>query len=383
MRGLNVPDAHIDLKRYETRRVWDGAMTEDAFKAFEFCVDLAIQQNVQLLTCAGDLFTGISLSDKAWERVIAAFERLRKANIGAVILGGNHDSVRTYYRRSSLDALGALSHVHVINGFQPEVFEFGDIKVGGIPHMKNAAKYINAAKNWEEQVDVLLLHCLIGDYSDGKKMGPNDMWLPPEMVQRLKAFSKLIFIGHEHRFNRFMPGVWQTGATMPMSFSELGEKYALVWDTNPNVNLYEVPEKLLPYGVASEVPIPSPRAFYDYEREWKGRDEFAKLLNERRTDSRCAFRFRIHGIPSEEFPLAKVMSEAVSAAADAAQILVFDLRKKDEQTLEDVTHEQAHFDLLTEFEEFCEKQKISKEERESMGQMLAEALLAIEAEEED
>jgi exonuclease SbcD len=91
LKVLHTADVHLDLDGYgadsHTRRYRDIN-----HQAFRTVIDVAIQENVDLLLIAGDLFDSNRPSSDV---VDFAIEELRRAGRPTVIIPGNHDCVNT------------------------------------------------------------------------------------------------------------------------------------------------------------------------------------------------------------------------------------------------------------------------------------------------
>jgi DNA repair protein SbcD/Mre11 len=99
---LHTADVHLDLDSYaadpHTRRYRNVI-----HQAFSTVIDLAIQENVDLVLIAGDLFDSNRPSDAV---VDFAVQELRRAGRPTVVIPGNHDCLNTQsvYRRVDLAA---------------------------------------------------------------------------------------------------------------------------------------------------------------------------------------------------------------------------------------------------------------------------------------
>jgi exonuclease SbcD len=99
---LHTADVHLDLDGYvadpQTRRYRDII-----HQAFSTVIDLAIQEHVDLLLIAGDLFDS---NRPSGEVVEFAVQELRRAGRPIVMIPGNHDclSTQSIYRQINLPA---------------------------------------------------------------------------------------------------------------------------------------------------------------------------------------------------------------------------------------------------------------------------------------
>lgn len=342
MKTLCIPDSQLGIRRYADSRRWKNTVYDHAFDVFEAMVELAILKDAELIVQPGDLLQSVSLDDEGWLRLLRSIERARRHGIKFVLLGGNHDSVKSYERVGTLDALAGLTGVHVINSFRPDVVDFGGFRVGGIPHMKSQDLFLAACNGWDEEVDILLLHCSLGVT---ERYGPNDMQLPFNMLDSLSSHAQVMFIGHEHQFREVEDGrIFQTGSTMPFSFSEVGQKYALYWTG-------------VSHTPVEKLPITPIIHFKEVEREWHNLDAFMSMLNTRVKWPNHILRFTVTDIPPKDFLVARTMADAVAESSPLP--MLFKLVKKGELALESIGIESATFDLLAEWDAYAAELKLS------------------------
>jgi DNA repair exonuclease SbcCD nuclease subunit len=97
LRLLHTADVHLGARHAD---LGDAAATqrERQFAAFRATVSLAIDEKVDVLLIAGDLFDSNTQPKRSVERVAAELKRLGAARIRTVILPGTHDC----YDRSSI-----------------------------------------------------------------------------------------------------------------------------------------------------------------------------------------------------------------------------------------------------------------------------------------
>lgn len=365
MRTLCIPDSQLGIRRYADNRRWKNVVYDHAFDVFEAMVEMAVFKKAELVVQPGDLLQSVSLDDAGWLRLLRVLERGRERGLQFVLLGGNHDSVKSYERVGTLDALAGLRNVHVVNSFRPEVVDLNGFKVGGIPHMKSQESFLDVCRTWDREVDVLLLHCSLGVT---ERFGPNDMQLPFDLLDRLSKFARQVYIGHEHQFMEVQDGkVYQVGSTMPFSFGEVGQRYVLYWSGVDGA----VPEKL---------PIVPIVHFREFEIDWTGLDAFVAALNERLKWPSHILRFVVKGIPAEEHSTAKVMADAV--AEQSAAPILFKLERVGDVQIEDVATERARFDLLSEWDEYAAGQKLAPDVATKLRGYIQDAL-AFQPDEED
>jgi exonuclease SbcD len=107
LRILHTADVHLGARHADLGEQ-AAAQRERQFAAFRSAVELAIEEKVDLVLIAGDLFDSNTQPKRSVERVAAELHRLVAAKIRTVIIPGTHD----VYDRSSLyrvHDLGAMA----------------------------------------------------------------------------------------------------------------------------------------------------------------------------------------------------------------------------------------------------------------------------------
>lgn len=97
LRVLHTADVHLGARHADLGDA-ASAQRERQFAAFKAAVDLAIEERVDLVLVAGDLFDSNTQPRRSVERVAAELERLATSRIRTVIIPGTHDC----YDRSSI-----------------------------------------------------------------------------------------------------------------------------------------------------------------------------------------------------------------------------------------------------------------------------------------
>src|SRR4051794_41933111 len=96
LRLLHTADVHLGA-RHTDLGDQAAAQRERQFAAFVAAVDLALDEKVDIVLIAGDLFDSNTQPRRSVERVAAELTRLAAARIRTVIIPGTHD----VYDRSS------------------------------------------------------------------------------------------------------------------------------------------------------------------------------------------------------------------------------------------------------------------------------------------
>jgi exonuclease SbcD len=238
IRFIHTADIHIGMENYGKIDPKTGIHTRllDFSRAVEFCVDIAIQENVDFFLFSGDAYKTPHPSQTHQKLLFQSFMRLHKANIPIVIIIGNHDNPLSFGKTNALDIFGAMP----IDGFhvvaKPAIISLrtknGPVNIVGIPwptrntitlnhkaHESNSeiTSYISKAvvsiiANLAAQLDpdvpaVLAAHLTVanGIFSGSEKRavyGNDPLFLPSELA--IKPFD-YVALGHLHRYQNVAP----------------------------------------------------------------------------------------------------------------------------------------------------------------------------------
>jgi DNA repair exonuclease SbcCD nuclease subunit len=125
LRLLHTADVHLGARHADLGEQ-AAAQRERQFAAFRATVDLALEEKVDLVLIAGDLFDSNTQPRRSVERVAAELKRLAEATIRTVIIPGTHDVYdgASVYRAYDLAALAGLppdtDHLVVLTPDRPD-----------------------------------------------------------------------------------------------------------------------------------------------------------------------------------------------------------------------------------------------------------------------
>lgn len=127
MKFIHTADIHLDsplhrLEAYEGAPV--GEIRQASRRAFENLIDLAIDEAVDFVLIAGDLFDGDWKDYNTGLYFIKQVRRLGEAGIKTFIVSGNHDAAGKMTR-----TLPYPDNVHVFSSRKPETYILDDLKV--------------------------------------------------------------------------------------------------------------------------------------------------------------------------------------------------------------------------------------------------------------
>jgi DNA repair protein SbcD/Mre11 len=123
LRVLHTADVHLDSDGYGNA-LEQAAQRERGRRVFRRIVDGALDEQVDLVLIAGDLFDHNRVPDETVAFVRAELGRLRQP---VVILPGNHDCLRAGGIYDRHDFAAGAPHVRVIRGLDGERVEFPEL----------------------------------------------------------------------------------------------------------------------------------------------------------------------------------------------------------------------------------------------------------------
>jgi DNA repair exonuclease SbcCD nuclease subunit len=110
MRFMHIADVHLGYQQYASKERFN-----DFSAIFLYMVEQAIEQEVDLLLVAGDLFEKRTVDPLAMRVAVEGFRMLQEAEIPVVAVEGNHEKAHYRDQYSWLDFLDGLGYLHLLN----------------------------------------------------------------------------------------------------------------------------------------------------------------------------------------------------------------------------------------------------------------------------
>lgn len=276
---IHTADIHFGMENYGRIDPETGIHTRllDFYKALNFCIDVAIEQQIDFFLFSGDAYKTSTPSPTQQKLLLKSFLRLYQANIPIVIVVGNHDNPLSFGRANSLEIFGdlPLDGFHVIA--KPTSFVLptahGPVQIVGIPwptrnsiaiadkHLQKSSDeittYISQAvvhiiKSMADQLDpeipsVLAGHLTVcnGIFSGSEKRaiyGTDPLFLPSQLA--IAPFD-YVALGHLHRYQNLnqhgYPALVYSGSIERVDFGERNEEkgFCLVTIAQKNSTSHE------------------------------------------------------------------------------------------------------------------------------------------------
>lgn len=276
---IHTADVHFGMENYGKIDQKTGIHTRllDFSRAFNFCIDVAIERQVDFFLFSGDAYKTAHPSPTQQKLLVQSLLRLHHARIPTIIVVGNHDNPLSFGKAHSLDIFGnlPLDNFHVIA--KPAVINLvtrnGPINILGIPWptrnslsldnkyiYKSATEittYISRAVSQiiaqeASQLDpaipaVLAGHLTVssGIFSGSEKRaiyGTDPIFLPSQLA--IPPFD-YVGLGHLHRYQNLnpngYPAVVYSGSIDRIDFGERKEEkgFCLVTIEKKGVTTHE------------------------------------------------------------------------------------------------------------------------------------------------
>lgn len=258
---IHTADIHFGMENYGKIDPKTGIHSRllDFNKALNFCIDFAIEKDVDFFVFAGDAYKTATPSPTQQKLLMQCFLRLYQAKIPIVIVVGNHDNPASFGKANALEVFGAIP----VDGFyvisKPTSFVIktknGPIQIVGIPwptrnnlainnkFIFNSAteitEYISSAcvqliQQYAQSLDpkipaILTGHLTVsnGIFSGSEKRaiyGNDPLFLVSQLA--IKPFD-YVALGHLHRYQNLnqnnYPAVVYSGSIERVDFGERKE----------------------------------------------------------------------------------------------------------------------------------------------------------------
>lgn len=276
---IHTADIHFGVENYGRLDVKTGIHSRllDFYKVLNFCVDTAIEHNVDFFLFAGDAYKTANPTPTHQKLFTQCMLKLHKANIPIVMVVGNHDNPLSFGKAHALDIFNQIP----LDGFEiiskPRIVTLktksGLVQIVGIPwptrnsitlnnehinlNQNDITNYISKAVSkiiaeLASQLDpnlpaVLTGHLTVssGIFSGSEKQavyGTDPIFLPSQLG--IKPFD-YVALGHLHRFQNLnpqnSPPIIYSGSLERIDFGERKEEkgFCLVKINNKQNTTYE------------------------------------------------------------------------------------------------------------------------------------------------
>jgi DNA repair protein SbcD/Mre11 len=221
MRLAAIGDAHLG-RSYLPFTTEGGANQRevDFEQSFERAVDLALDQQPDLIVWLGDIFDHPRPSYRSYRIVQRAVARIRDHGLKAAVISGNHDTPRLPGKGSPYTTLAdTFPEMYFAHRLAYERFDLPGLVVHAVPQMMTVEAALDAldeaARNRVAgSTNLLLTHPRLTQLQP-KYADINEIEVDAGRIQ-----SDLVLLGHYHNFARVADGTWYAGSTDSFTFAD-------------------------------------------------------------------------------------------------------------------------------------------------------------------
>lgn len=221
---LHCADLHFDTPFKELSKEVSDASKNELLEVFKNIIDLAIDENIEVLLIAGDVFDNLTVNKNTLFFISDQIRRIN--NIKVFISPGNHDP---YNEKSFYNIINWPENVYIFNGDM----EFKEVKelnliIWGAGFRSNYENetLLRGINVDNDKINIMILHGEIASTSSKNEYNPiyiNDIY---------NSNIDYIALGHRHKFSGILKAGMTTyaysGCPQGRGFDEEGEKGVVI-----------------------------------------------------------------------------------------------------------------------------------------------------------
>ena len=236
---LHCADLHFDTPFKELSKEISDTSKNELLEVFKNIIDLAIDENIEVLLIAGDVFDNLTVNKNTLFFISDQIRRIK--NIKVFISPGNHDP---YNEKSFYSMINWPENVYIFKGDM----EFKEVKelnliVWGAGFRQNYENetLLRGIDVDNDKINIMLLHGEIASTNSKNEYNPiyiNDIY---------KSNIDYIALGHKHKFSGILKEGITTyaysGCPQGRGFDEEGEKGVIigeVYKSGTNLEFFPV-----------------------------------------------------------------------------------------------------------------------------------------------
>lgn len=320
MKILHVSDTHLGYSAY--RKIAGNGLNQrelDVYGSFARFIDYALEVMPDLIIHSGDLFDSVRPTNRAITFVIAQLLRISRAKIPFVVISGNHETPKLRETGNVFRIFEHLDHIYPIYKGEYETLDFTGVKLHCIPQTAHGDQLQEALGQLTIDAgmrNILMLHVGILGMKEFR-MGDFNEHIIPKTV--LPGDMDYIALGHYHGGIQVTENAFYAGSTERLSFKEEKETkgfWEITFDKTRDM-------QFVPLDTRDMVTLELDCSTLSPEDTM---DHVATLLKNCSPSGKI-IRFFLYGIPRQVY------------------------NTLDFSSIEDITKETIHFELLPEFPE--------------------------------
>jgi DNA repair exonuclease SbcCD nuclease subunit len=225
MRVAAIGDAHLGRSYLPyTSAAGVNVREEDFEKSFTAAVDLALEQQPELIVWLGDVFDHPRPTYRSFRVAQRALMKIRDHGVRLALISGNHDTPRLPGTGSPYSALhDSFPEFHFAHRLTYERFDLPGLVVHAVPQMLGVEATLEAldqaaAQRSGDKTNLLLTHPRI------TQVEPKYADINEIEVDASRLRSDLVLLGHYHFHTQVDRGIWYAGSTDTFSFADDPDK---------------------------------------------------------------------------------------------------------------------------------------------------------------
>lgn len=236
-RFIHIADVHLDTHFYSKKPERRSQLREGIKKTFGGVIQCCIQEKVDALLIAGDLFDHSQLSFQTEQFLVNQFRLLNDHQIQVYYCTGNHDPSNELER---INAIPWPPNVKIFKGDKIEVVTVmkgneAVAKIIGVGH-KNSRESRNLVANFPDKEGSLphigLIHTMV---TNAKGLEAHDRYLPCTREDLIQKGYDYWALGHVHQYQQISHhSIYYSGNLQGRHPGETGEKGGLLVEIKDN-----------------------------------------------------------------------------------------------------------------------------------------------------
>lgn len=233
IRFLHISDIHLDTSFYSKKEDIRNKLREGLRSSFKAAIDLCIDEELDGLLIAGDLFDNDKLSFKTEEFLIQQFKRLKEYHINVYYATGNHDPGSMGYRANEIKW---PENVHIFKDDNIDVIDLYDRAQNTIGKIISCGhKSNNEGRNLIKDFPVKdgelphigLVHAMV---TGVKESGNHERYLPCTLNELEEKGYDYWALGHIHKMQSLSNNskIYYAGNIQGRNPKETGQKGGLL-----------------------------------------------------------------------------------------------------------------------------------------------------------
>lgn len=242
LKFLHIADIHLDTSFYAKKQALRTKLRDGIRIAFSNAVKLCINERVDALLIAGDLFDNDKLSFKTEQFLINEFNRLKQKDISVFYATGNHDPGHLSYRANSIKW---PDNVYIFKEDKIEIIEVkndnNDVKYKIIScghKTNNEGRNLVKKFPYKEGASphIGLLHTMVTNVKGAEK---HDRYLPCSKEDLVARQYDYWALGHIHKRQKICEEkeIYYPGNIQGRNPKETGRKGGILININVNGNI--------------------------------------------------------------------------------------------------------------------------------------------------